>query len=168
MGVSRRIDPLAAPLARSATPDGKREANARALTPRWTRYVPHFPRATAHPRGYDCARRAGHSGPSWLSSGRCSRASRRSLHLAAEQRSSEIASMAKSISNVVKKTGRGRPRLNATPITLRVLPNLIKAIDSWRKDQPDQPIRTEAIRRLVAYALDHQANAGSKRSRRSG
>jgi hypothetical protein len=76
--------------------------------------------------------------------------------------------MAKSISNVVKKTGRGRPRLNATPITLRVLPNLIKAIDSWRKDQPDQPIRTEAIRRLVAYALDHQANAGSKRSRRSG
>jgi hypothetical protein len=75
--------------------------------------------------------------------------------------------MAKSISNVGKKPGRGRPRLNATPITLRVLPNLIKAIDSWRKDQPDQPIRTEAIRRLVAYALDHQANTGSKRSRRS-
>jgi hypothetical protein len=95
-------------------------------------------------------------------------ASRRPLHLAAEQRSVEIASMAKSTSNVGKKTGRGRPRLNATPITFRVLPNLIKAIDSWRKDQPDQPIRTEAIRRLVAYALDHQANTGPKRSRRSG
>jgi len=76
--------------------------------------------------------------------------------------------MAKSTSHVGKKAGRGRPRLHATPITLRVLPNLIKAIDSWRKDQPDQPIRTEAIRRLVAYALDHQANAGAKRSRRSG
>jgi hypothetical protein len=75
--------------------------------------------------------------------------------------------MAKSISNVGKKAGRGRPRLHATPITLRVLPPLIKAIDGWRKDQPDQPIRTEAIRRLVEYALDHQANAVSKRNRRS-
>jgi hypothetical protein len=75
--------------------------------------------------------------------------------------------MAKSISDVGKKSGRGRPRLYATPITLRVLPKLVKAIDSWRKDQPDQPIRTEAIRRLVEYALDHQANAGSKRNRRS-
>jgi len=75
--------------------------------------------------------------------------------------------MVKSISDVGKKSGRGRPRLYATPITLRVLPNLVKAIDSWRKDQPDQPIRTEAIRRLVEYALDHQANAGSKRKRSS-
>jgi hypothetical protein len=90
------------------------------------------------------------------------------LCLAAQPRSTETASMAKSTSNVGKKAGRGRPRLHATPITLRVLPNLIKAIDSWRKDQPDQPIRTEAIRRLVAYALDHQANAGPKRTRRSG
>ena len=40
------VDSLAARLARLF-----------ALTPRWTRYVPHFPRASARPRGYDCGTR---------------------------------------------------------------------------------------------------------------
>jgi len=35
-----------------------RRARLLPLTPRWTRYVPHFPRATAHPRGYDHAGRS--------------------------------------------------------------------------------------------------------------
>jgi hypothetical protein len=61
--------------------------------------------------------------------------------------------MAKSISQVRKKAGRGRPRLYATQITLRILPDLLKAIDNWRKHQVDPPIRTEAIRRLVELGL---------------
>jgi hypothetical protein len=40
---------------------------------------------------------------------------------------------------------------------MRILPDLLKAIDDWRRHQPDQPIRTEAVRRLVEHALAHPA-----------
>jgi hypothetical protein len=36
---------------------------------------------------------------------------------------------------------------------LRLPPNLTKAIEAWAKNQPDEPNRSEAIRRLVELGL---------------
>lgn len=47
----------------------------------------------------------------------------------------------------------GRPRTDAVPITLRLRPSAIAAIDNWRREQPDLPTRPEAVRRLVEKAL---------------
>ena len=41
----------------------------------------------------------------------------------------------------------GRPRVDATPITVRVLPADVAAIDAWISAQPEpRPSRPEAIR----------------------
>jgi metal-responsive CopG/Arc/MetJ family transcriptional regulator len=39
--------------------------------------------------------------------------------------------------------------------------SLLERVDEWRRRQPDIPTRSEAIRRLMAYALD----ADDKRKR---
>ena len=52
----------------------------------------------------------------------------------------------------VKSKG-GRPKVNATPVTVRVLPDQLAALDDWRRAQTDQPGRPEAIRRLLAERL---------------
>jgi hypothetical protein len=61
--------------------------------------------------------------------------------------------MARSISNIIKKRGRGRPPVGAEPVMVRLLPHQAAAIDTWREAQRDKPGRPEAIRRLVEAAL---------------
>ena len=56
------------------------------------------------------------------------------------------------MSETVKSKG-GRPRVDATPITVRVPPAQLEAVDAWRATQPDKPTRPEAVRRLVEKAL---------------
>jgi hypothetical protein len=61
--------------------------------------------------------------------------------------------MAKSIvSNIRKKIGR--PRVDATPILVRIPPDELAAIDGWVKAKSvPKPSRPEAIRRLVEIGL---------------
>ena len=42
---------------------------------------------------------------------------------------------------------------------LRTTKEFLTALDNWRRHQPDIPGRSEAIRRLVEYALHEQAAA---------
>jgi len=44
-------------------------------------------------------------------------------------------------------------------IQLRVSPDYIKAVDDWRRQQPDIPVRSEAIRRLTMIALREKPKA---------
>jgi hypothetical protein len=55
--------------------------------------------------------------------------------------------------DAVRKRKPGRPAVNATPITVRVLPDHLAAIDTWIAHQPDKLSRPEAIRRLVEKGL---------------
>jgi hypothetical protein len=58
-----------------------------------------------------------------------------------------------SISNV--RNSRGRPAINATPVTVRIPPDQLAALDAWIAAQPDpKPSRPEAIRAFVAKALN--------------
>jgi hypothetical protein len=55
--------------------------------------------------------------------------------------------MAKTISNINKKRGRGRPRVDATPVMVRIAPDLLKSLDDWIADQvKPKPSRPDAIR----------------------
>jgi hypothetical protein len=65
--------------------------------------------------------------------------------------------MGGAISNIGKKRGRGRPFLGAQPVMVRLLPEQVAAVDKWRKAQPDQIGRPEAIRRLIELALATKA-----------
>lgn len=58
-----------------------------------------------------------------------------------------------SISNIRKKKPRGRPRVGATPIMVRMPPNELKNLDKWIGRQGEAPTRPEAIRRLVELGL---------------
>jgi hypothetical protein len=61
--------------------------------------------------------------------------------------------MKKSI--MVNQKRRGRPATGRDPVSAVRLPAaLSKAIDAWSAKQEDRPARSEAIRRLVAFALD--------------
>jgi hypothetical protein len=51
------------------------------------------------------------------------------------------------------KTPKKRPPATGELIGVRIQPDLAKAIDTWRRDQPDLPGRPEAIRRIVDTAL---------------
>ena len=42
---------------------------------------------------------------------------------------------------------------------MRVDEDFLKSIDDWRRKQPDLPSRSEAIRRLVAMALEASGDA---------
>jgi len=54
--------------------------------------------------------------------------------------------MAKSISDIEKR-GRGRPATDATPVMVRVPPDMISGIDAWISGRPDpKPTRPEAVR----------------------
>jgi len=60
--------------------------------------------------------------------------------------------MPKSIPVIRKK--RGRPPTGQDPVTaVRLSPALKSQIEDWAKQQPDNPSRSEAIRRLVERAL---------------
>jgi len=40
---------------------------------------------------------------------------------------------------------------------VRIPPQLLERVEEWREAQPDKPSRAEAIRRLLAAALDPKA-----------
>jgi len=61
--------------------------------------------------------------------------------------------MAKSTKSVVRKRP-GRPATGQDPVTaIRLSPELRENVDVWAAKQPDQPKRSEAIRRLVVLGL---------------
>jgi hypothetical protein len=65
----------------------------------------------------------------------------------------------KSIDDVGKKRGRGRPRTGiGKNVGLRLYPDLEKRLDAWASKQPDKPSRPEAIRRLIDMALEIKVN----------
>lgn len=55
--------------------------------------------------------------------------------------------------NPNEKSKRGRPKVDSEQVGIRFSVETIAQIDSWRRTQPDMPIRTEAIRRLVELGL---------------
>lgn len=50
----------------------------------------------------------------------------------------------------VRKAARGRPAVNATPVTVRIPPELLGKLDGWISAQPDKPSRPEAVRRIIS------------------
>jgi hypothetical protein len=57
----------------------------------------------------------------------------------------------------MKKTiGRPPGRTYNRTFQMRVSDDFLKLLDAWRKRHPDRPSRTEAIRELVEYAIEHQ------------
>lgn len=48
---------------------------------------------------------------------------------------------------------KGRPQATE-PVNLRLPPDMLAAIDEFRRGLPDIPTRPEAIRRLLAEALN--------------
>ena len=62
-------------------------------------------------------------------------------------------SVAKSVNGTRKKRGPGRPRTGAESIHLRLVPEIMKPLDGWRRNLAGRPSRPEAIRRLLVSAL---------------
>jgi hypothetical protein len=59
-----------------------------------------------------------------------------------------------STKKVVPKKRRGRPPTGRDPVSsIRLSPALRSAVETWAKQQTDKPSRSEAIRRLVEFAL---------------
>ena len=57
------------------------------------------------------------------------------------------------ISNIGKKRGRGRPPTGATPVLVRIPPEILKAVDGWIKKQPEPQTRPQGILGLVELGL---------------
>ncbi|MEP7240577.1 MAG: hypothetical protein ABI697_06805 [Devosia sp.] len=57
------------------------------------------------------------------------------------------------MSAIPKAKKVGRPRVDATPLTVRMPPDQLARLDKWVKAQPDKPSRPEAVRRLVDRSL---------------
>ncbi len=56
------------------------------------------------------------------------------------------------MSETTKNKG-GRPRVDATPITVRMPPKQLQRLDEWRAAQAEEPSRPEALRRLAMSKL---------------
>jgi hypothetical protein len=71
--------------------------------------------------------------------------------------------MAKSIRDIPKKRGRGRPRTTGRgeAIMLRLHRPLLTNLDGWIESQDDKPSRPEAIRRLLERNLPGPPRAPS-------
>lgn len=54
----------------------------------------------------------------------------------------------------IEKAKRGRPRTDATPVMVRLQPEQLAELDRWREAQPAALSRPEAVRRLLADALE--------------
>jgi hypothetical protein len=67
--------------------------------------------------------------------------------------------MTRSISNIGKKRGRGRPKVGAIPVMVRLLPDQAARLDRWRKGLAGSPGRPEAIRRLLEQNLPSPTRA---------
>ncbi|WP_331291557.1 MULTISPECIES: hypothetical protein [Methylobacterium] len=59
------------------------------------------------------------------------------------------------MSTPVEQKVKGRPPGSAfaAPFPMRFTVTQMEAVDEWRRNQPDLPSRTEAIRRLIDEAL---------------
>lgn len=58
-----------------------------------------------------------------------------------------------------RKSSRGRPRIDATPVNVRLPPEQLAPLDAWIAAQPDpKPSRPEAIRKLLDGALAEGAS----------
>jgi hypothetical protein len=56
--------------------------------------------------------------------------------------------------NVKQKRRGGRPATGHDPVTaLRMSRALAARVEEWAKQQPDQPSRSEAIRRMIEIVL---------------
>lgn len=55
--------------------------------------------------------------------------------------------------NNIKKS-MGRPRLDSEAVTVRMVRDMLSALDDWRRGQSDLPNRPEAIRRLIQKGLE--------------
>jgi hypothetical protein len=56
--------------------------------------------------------------------------------------------------NVKQKRRGGRPATGHDPVTaLRMPASLATRVEEWAKQQPDQPSRSEAIRRMIEMVL---------------
>jgi hypothetical protein len=53
----------------------------------------------------------------------------------------------------LKRKTRGRPRLGATGVLVKILPDQLAALDTWIKAQEGRLSRPEAIRRLIDRGL---------------
>ena len=69
--------------------------------------------------------------------------------------------MSASISGTEKR-GRGRPKVCAQSIHLRLPPAELARLDAWIAAQPEpRPSRPEAIRRLLDRALSGEGDGGA-------
>ena len=53
---------------------------------------------------------------------------------------------------------RGRPLNDALPLKVRLFREQLRALDTWREQQPDKPSRPEAVRRSLTEHLRQQPN----------
>lgn len=54
-----------------------------------------------------------------------------------------------------RKSKRGRPRVNATAVQVRLPPAQLASLDDWIGKQPDpKPSRPEAIRQILKRQID--------------
>lgn len=53
----------------------------------------------------------------------------------------------------------GRPPKDTEPVTIRMDQELLKAIDEFRRQQPDMPSRPEVVRRVMQRWMQDQIDA---------
>lgn len=53
--------------------------------------------------------------------------------------------------------------MNAVPVNVRLPPDLLAKLDDWIASQPTPPTRAEAIRAMVAAALEVTGGSGGQR-----
>jgi hypothetical protein len=65
--------------------------------------------------------------------------------------------MRKSIKDIPKKRGRGRPKTTGRGegVLVRLHPPELARLDAWAAAQDDTPSRPEALRRLAGMALEN-------------
>jgi metal-responsive CopG/Arc/MetJ family transcriptional regulator len=68
-----------------------------------------------------------------------------------------------STKKVVPKKKRGRPATGRDPVSsIRLSRALRSAVETWAEQQTDKPSRSEAIRRLVEFALAAKSKKEAK------
>jgi hypothetical protein len=71
-----------------------------------------------------------------------------------------------SIQKVIPKKKMGRPATGRDPIrTFRLSDEKVAEIDAWAARQPDNPSRSEALRRLIDLGIEASSSRGSSRKR---
>ena len=57
-----------------------------------------------------------------------------------------------------EKKKMGRPPTDSEPVMIRMQPNMIAAVDEYRRSLEDLPTRPEAIRRILADFLERETS----------